>query len=78
MMGVLMAANDTQTPRSQLLEVLMEKVDEDTYPSSTMLDLIESLLGPRETQAYAEALLERIRNDRFPSLSMIRRVQRYC
>lgn len=69
---------DTEySPRKELLSTLLDQADEDTYPSSTMLDIIESLLEPGETPAYAAMLMAKIRKDRYPSLSLIRRVQRF-
>ena len=41
-----MATIDNYTARAVLLDALFEKVREDTYPSNTMLDLIEELLTP--------------------------------
>lgn len=70
-----MANDGQQDVRSSLLEALMDKVQGDTYPSATMLDMVESLLTPDEVATYAEALLSRIRADRFPSVSLIQRVQ---
>lgn len=63
------------TVRKELLEVLMKKVETDTYPSSTMLDMIESLLTPNDVARYADVLLEGIRDSQFPSISMLQRVQ---
>lgn len=60
--------------RSELLETLMEKVRADHYPSTTMLDMIESLLTPEDLPEYVEELLDRIRDDEFPSMDMLRRV----
>jgi len=70
-----MANGEQDDVRSQLLETLMDKVEDDPYPSNTMLDMIESLLRPDEVSAYAEALLARIREDQFPSIPMLKRVQ---
>jgi hypothetical protein len=70
-----MAATDQYSTREELLEALMAKVESDYYPSSTMLDMIESLLTPDDVPRYAEMLLERIRADEWPSIDMIKRVQ---
>jgi hypothetical protein len=68
--------NETQDQiRRQLLEVLMTKVQQDTYPSSTMLDLIEELVGPDEVADYAEVLMAKVRGDQFPSLDLMNRVR---
>jgi hypothetical protein len=61
--------------RRQLLEVLLAKVEQDTYPSSTMLDLIEELIGPDELEDYAGVLMAKVRNDQFPSLDLMNRVR---
>jgi len=60
--------------RRELLGLLLEKVDADPYPSSTMMDIIEDLLGPDEVAAYARVLMAKIRADQFPSLDLINRV----
>lgn len=70
-----MPESDEYSARHELLEALMAKIDADVYPSTTMLDMIESLLGPDDVPAYAESLLTRIRNDQFPSVSLMQRVQ---
>ncbi|KAE8765797.1 hypothetical protein [Georgenia thermotolerans] len=66
----------TYDVRSALLRALMEKVHDDPYPSATMLDMIESLLEPREVPIYVEELLDRVRADRFPSIDMLQRIDR--
>jgi hypothetical protein len=61
--------------RVQLLRVLMDKVAEDPYPSTTMMDTIEEIMIPEELPVYAQLLVDRIENDRFPSIDMIQRVR---
>ena len=61
--------------REALLDVLLDKVAADRYPSATMMNQIEAILEPDELPAYVEALLERIREDTFPSIDLIRRVE---
>lgn len=63
--------------RRSLLEALLDKVEDDPYPSVTMLDFIESLLEPHEIPDYLEQLLDRVRADRFPSIDMIRRIEKF-
>jgi hypothetical protein len=62
--------------RAEIVDALMEKVDTDPYPSTTMLNYIEELMTPDELPRYAGALLERIRTDNFPSIPMIARLKR--
>jgi hypothetical protein len=64
------------TVREQVLDLLLEKVESDRYPSSTMLDDIERILTPWRREDYAEVLMEKIRRDRYPSRSMIERLLR--
>jgi len=64
------------TVRERVLDMLLEKVDNDRYPSSAMLDDIEALLTPWRREDYAEVLMNKIRRDRFPSRAMIQRVVR--
>jgi hypothetical protein len=67
-------AVDPDLARGALMTALLEKVTEDPYPSSTMLDLIEELLTDEEMPAYVLLLQEKIRADRFPSISLIKRL----
>ena len=68
-------ADEATDLHREVLRTLLEKVEEDPYPSVTMLDLIEEMLRPEEVPVYAEILLDKIRGDRFPSLDMLQRVQ---
>lgn len=68
-----MADNGTDT-RAQLLDLLLEKVAEDVYPSTTMMNLIEELLLPDDVPAYAAVLMDKIRDDAYPSVPMMQRL----
>jgi len=61
-------------PRAMMVDLLLEKVAQDPFPSNTMMDLIEALIAPDEVPAYAAVLMAKIRDDAFPSTSMIKRV----
>jgi hypothetical protein len=67
-------AVDPDLARGALMTALLEKVQDDRYPSSTMLDLIEELLTDEEMPAYVLLLQDKIRADRFPSISLIKRL----
>jgi hypothetical protein len=60
--------------RDELVDVLMERVRSDPYPSVDMLDTLERLLDPDELNEYAQVLLEHVRRDRYPSWGMIYRL----
>jgi hypothetical protein len=70
-----MPKNDQYDVRVQLLETLLQKLEDDRYPSTTTLDMIEELLAPDEVPVYAEVLLNRIRSDAFPSVPMMARLK---
>jgi hypothetical protein len=69
-----MARIDSEDARAELVATLLEKVKNDRYPSTTMLDLIEELLTPEETPAYVVFLQDRLRSDRYPSIPMLDRL----
>ena len=69
-----MARQNQDDPRSQLFQLLLDKIDEDPYPSVTMMDMIEEIATPDEVPDYAEVLMSKVRDEQFPSMSMIRRV----
>jgi hypothetical protein len=60
--------------REMLLDVLLDKVADDRFPSISMLDLIESLLRPDEVQIYVRLLLRKVRRENYPSIPMLRRI----
>jgi hypothetical protein len=60
--------------RAELVATLLEKVRDDQYPSTTMLDLIEDLLTPEETPAYVVFQQDRIRSERYPSMPLLKRL----
>jgi hypothetical protein len=62
--------------REEVLDVLLEKIRNDRYPSATMMDDVERILTPWRRQDYADVLLEKVRGDRYPSRSMIQRLLR--
>jgi hypothetical protein len=66
--------NEQNDVRGDLLALLLAKVEQDQYPSSTMMDMIEEILTPDELSRYAHVLLDKIRGDQFPSLDMMRRL----
>lgn len=68
-------AATTFDPRVALLKQLMARVEQDQYPSETMLDMIEQLLTPDDVAAYSRLLLDKTAHDVFPSITMLRRVQ---
>lgn len=67
-------ARQTTYLRDELVDVLLERVRSDPYPSTDMLDKLEQLLDPDELEDYAHVLLEHVRRDQYPSWGMIYRL----
>jgi hypothetical protein len=70
-----MPAEHRFDPREELLDLLLEKVDQDPYPSTTMMDMIEEMLTRDRMEAYARILMAKVSADNFPSLDLIARVK---
>ena len=69
-----MARIEQDDARAELVATLLDKVNNDQYPSTTMLDLIEELLTPEEQPAYVVFLQDRIRSERYPSIPLLKRL----
>lgn len=60
--------------RRKLLALLLDKIEQDTYPSTNMLDIVELLLlTPEDVNAYVDVLIAKLEDDNFPSNALIRR-----
>ena len=57
-------------------EVLLDKIRQDIYPSSTHMDMLEAVAPPRQMGAYLAHLMERIEAEPHPSIPMMRRIER--
>ncbi|PWN03504.1 hypothetical protein DJ010_05155 [Nocardioides silvaticus] len=62
----------------QVLQVLLDKIEADRFPSVTMMDMAEELLAPEDVAPYAEVLLDKIRESTYPSLDLLRRVSAFA
>lgn len=60
----------------RVFEVLLRKVEQDRYPSTQQLDLLEKHMTDRGRQELIAVLADKIANDRYPSMQMIRRLLR--
>jgi hypothetical protein len=56
--------------------VLLEKVRQDRYPSTAMLDLLEQNMLGHEREELVDVLLAKLEADRFPSIPMLQRAAR--
>jgi len=60
--------------RAEVLNNLMNRVDRDPYPSTTMLNMIEQLLTPADVPRYARLLMSKMEDEQFPSIPLIHRL----
>jgi hypothetical protein len=56
--------------------VLLEKVRQDRYPSTTMLDILEHNMMGHEREELVDLLLEKVLADRYISIPMLNRLVR--
>jgi hypothetical protein len=68
-------ADNHDDVRVKLLQRLIDQVDSDQYPSTTMMDTIEEMLTPDEVPNYAQVLVRKVADDQYPSIGMIRRIR---
>jgi hypothetical protein len=62
--------------RAVLAGVLLKRVRDERYPSTTEMDLIEQIIPPQLLPRYVEVLLDKVAQDNRPSISMIHRLDR--
>jgi Txe/YoeB family toxin of Txe-Axe toxin-antitoxin module len=66
-----------QTLRERFVDVLLERVKTEPYPSRQHMEMLEATIrDPDQLVEYLEALIEKVENTRFPSYSMLERIQR--
>jgi hypothetical protein len=71
-------AYDPSELHAQILEVLLEKVREDPFPSVTMLNMLEGMLQQDDVEAYTAVLMDKIREVNFPSIDQLRRLLNFA
>jgi hypothetical protein len=66
-----------QTIQERFVDLLLERVKADTYPSRLHMDMLEATIRkPDDLVEYLEALIEKVENTRFPSHTMLERIHR--
>jgi hypothetical protein len=66
-----------QTIQQRFVQLLLEKVRTDPFPSLEHMDLLEATVrDPDQLVEYMDALMDKVENTRFPSLQLLRRIQR--
>jgi len=59
-----------------MVEMLLEKIRNDRYPSATQMAIIEESLPPEMIQDYLEVLIEKAERDTVPSIPLLQRISR--
>ena len=68
---------DSSSPQDRYLDLLMEKVRADRYPSGELMDRIEVGVQSRDQAAeYLEMLYEKVGDSRYPSKQLLDRIER--
>jgi hypothetical protein len=62
--------------QGRLVQMLMDKVRDDPYPSATHMELIEASIPDEMLGDYVELLVAKAAEDEFPSIPMLRRIGR--
>jgi hypothetical protein len=66
---------DAMTARARYVEMLMEHVREDDFPSNDHLNRIEDMLTPDTVDDYLAVLMEKVEETQYPSVSMLDRIE---
>ena len=62
--------------QAQIVQVLLDKIRSDRYPSATQMGIVEEMLPRDMVSDYLEILMEKASQDTLPSIPMVRRMQR--
>jgi hypothetical protein len=63
--------------RAWYVNVLLDRIREDEYPSATHMGMVEAALAqtPQLIPDYLDVLLDKVADQRFPSIPMLQRIQ---
>lgn len=59
-----------------LARVLLERIRNDTYPSTTQMAMLEEIIPSSLVQEYLTVLLKKVSEDQWPSAPMLARIKR--
>jgi hypothetical protein len=62
--------------QTRLVQMLMDKVRSDPYPSATHLSIIEASIPRHQLGEYVELLVEKAAQDQYPSIPLLQRISR--
>ena len=68
---------DSSSLQDRYVDLLMERVRDDRYPSGELMDRIEDSVHSRERAAdYLDVLYEKVGESRYPSKELLNRIER--
>ena len=68
---------EAASAHDRYIELLLERVRDDRYPSGELMDRLEAgIARPEHAQQYFELLMEKAGESRFPSKQMLDRIER--
>jgi hypothetical protein len=73
-----MASDPGNELHAQILELILDKVREDPFPSTTMLDMVEQMLRPEDVEQYTSVLFDKVSQDTYPSMDQLRRLRAFA
>ncbi len=66
-----------QTIQERYVQLLLDKVRNDPFPSVAHMDLLEATVRrPEQLVEYMDALMDKVEATHYPSITMLRRIQR--
>lgn len=65
----------SEETRAEFVQMLLDKVRSDPFPSREQLDLIEQSLPPEMVGEYARTLMEKAEQEPFPSNEILQRIR---
>ena len=62
--------------RQALLDKMMSEIEDEIYPSATMMNRVEAALRrPDQVEEYVKVLMAKVTSTRYPSIPMLNRVE---
>lgn len=65
----------SEETRAEFVQMQLDKLRTDPFPSRQQLDLIEQSLPPEMVAEYARTLMEKVEQEPFPSNDILRRIR---
>jgi hypothetical protein len=71
-----MAATTREEAQGWMVQMLLDKIRNDRYPSATQMSIVEESLPREMIPDYLEVLIEKAAQDNLPSIPLLRRISR--